>query len=42
MGLDILQVANKKVDDLFNNSVLIEEDDAEKLNAILENVREKE
>ncbi len=42
MGCDILQVANKKVDDLFNNSVVIEEEDALKLNALLENIRDKE
>jgi len=42
MGLDTLHVATKKVDDVFNDSVIIVEEDAEKLNTLLENIREKE
>ncbi len=39
-GLDILKIASKKVDDLFNSSITILEDDAIKLNTLLENIRE--
>lgn len=41
-GMNILQNANKKVNELFNGSVLIEEDDARQLNLLLENMRVKE
>ena len=41
-GLDILKIATKKVDDLFNKSLVIMEDDAVKLNTLLENMRDKE
>lgn len=41
-GMNILQNANKKVNQLFNGSVLIEEDDARQLNLLLENMRVKE
>lgn len=41
-GLDILKIANKKVDDLFNNSIVIMEDDAVMLNSLLEKMRDKE
>lgn len=42
IGLDILHVATKKVDDLFKTAVVIKEDDAVKLNALLESIRQKE
>src|SRR4051812_1773062 len=35
-GLEMLQAATEKVNDLFNNSVVIIEEDAQKLNALLE------
>lgn len=41
-GIDILSVANQKVDSLFNSSVSIDENDAAKLNSLLESLREKE
>lgn len=41
-GLDILKIASKKVDDLFNNSLILMEDEAVKLNTLLENMRDKE
>lgn len=42
IGLDILKTASKKVDNLFNNSIVILEEDAVKLNTLLENMRDKE
>ncbi len=41
-GLDMLQVATKKVEGLFDNSVILTEDDAMQLNTLLETMREKE
>lgn len=41
-GLDTLHAATEKVDYLFNNSFIIMEEDAQKLNTLLENVRQKE
>lgn len=41
-GVEILQIASQKVDSLFNKFFTLLEDDAVKLNAILENMREKE
>lgn len=42
IGLDILQASTKKIDGLFNNSINILEEDALKLNTLLENLRRKE
>ncbi|MCW3106124.1 MAG: MarR family transcriptional regulator [Segetibacter sp.] len=41
-GMNVLEDANQKVNELFTTSVLIEEDDARQLNLLLENIREKE
>ena len=41
-GLTILKAASKKVDDLFNSQVVMMEEDAVKLNILLENIRKKE
>ena len=41
-GIDILVIANRKVDVLFDDAVVIHEEDAVALNTILENMREKE
>lgn len=42
IGSDVLKIATEKIDNLFNSSVLLEEEDAVKFNIILENLREKE
>lgn len=42
IGLDILTLANKKVDEQANNYITLSEDDAAALNALLENIRQKE
>lgn len=41
-GLNILTIANEKVDNIINNSVILNEDNASQLNALLENMREQE
>ncbi len=41
-GIDILVIANQKVNILFSDSVIMEEEDAVQLNMILENMRERE
>jgi len=40
-GINILSVANEKVDTLLNSSVSMDENDAIKLNIILESIRKK-
>ncbi|WP_026260473.1 MarR family winged helix-turn-helix transcriptional regulator [Segetibacter koreensis] len=42
VGLDALQTATNKVDNLFTNSLHLLEDDAIKLNTMLENIRGSE
>jgi DNA-binding MarR family transcriptional regulator len=41
-GINILEIANKKVDELFNEAIEINEEDATQLNQLLEKMREKE
>jgi DNA-binding MarR family transcriptional regulator len=41
-GINILEIANKKVNELFNESIEINEEDATQLNQLLEKMREKE
>ncbi len=41
-GIDILAVANQKVNNLFSNSIVINDEDARQLNALLESMRESE
>lgn len=41
-GINILEVANKKVNELFNVSIEINEEDAVQLNQLLEKMRDKE
>ncbi|HEX8279140.1 MAG TPA: MarR family transcriptional regulator [Segetibacter sp.] len=41
-GIDILQNASKKVNDLFSRAFSIKEEEARQLNDLLESVREKE
>ncbi|MCW3115665.1 MAG: MarR family transcriptional regulator [Segetibacter sp.] len=41
-GMNILENANKKVDTIFTNSVVINEEEAAQLNSLLENMRSKE
>jgi len=42
VGLDALQAATNKVDDLFTSSLHLPEEDAIKLNTLLENMRDSE
>jgi len=42
IGLDKLLAATKRVDRLFGESVVMKEEEAEMLNTLLENMREKE
>lgn len=42
IGIDILLAANKKVNNLYESSVIIGEDEAVQLNLLLEKMREKE
>lgn len=41
-GMDVLAIANQKVNILFNNSLLINEENAKDLNTLLENMRSSE
>jgi len=41
-GIDILEIANKKVKELFDEAVEINEEDATQLNELLEKMRDKE
>ncbi|GEO09636.1 MarR family winged helix-turn-helix transcriptional regulator [Segetibacter aerophilus] len=41
-GMTVLENANKKVDGLFNSTVLMSEENATELNFLLENLRTKE
>jgi DNA-binding MarR family transcriptional regulator len=41
-GINILEIANKKVNELFDEAVELTEEDASQLNQLLEKMREKE